>query len=83
MSPQNFLYWFITGGLGCITFFLIRFYYLVDEIRKDVKNLLIKESSCDQILKNLEKEITQVNKNIHEHEHDIVELRIEIQKFKK
>lgn len=80
---QNFLYWFITGGLGCITFFLVRFYYLVDEIRKDVKGLLIKESSRDEILKNLEGDVKEINRNLHEHEHDIIELKIEIQKLKR
>jgi len=55
----------------------------VDEIRKDVKGLLIKESSRDEILKNLEGDVKEINRNLHEHEHDIIELKIEIQKLKR
>lgn len=44
-------------AIAIIGFFSIRFYFMVDEIRKDVKNLLISEARNSTRLEKLEETV--------------------------
>lgn len=58
------LYWLLTGSISVIAFFLIRFFFLVDEIRKDVKELLIRGAAQDEIIIRLEEDIKEMKRDI-------------------
>lgn len=60
------LYWLLTGSIPVTTFFLIRFFFLVDEIRKDVKQLLVNGAARDVEIENLKDDmrVLQLKKSI-------------------
>lgn len=74
---------FISACLSAIAFFLIRFYYLVDEIRKDVKGMLISEARKDAILNTMQNDITDIKDEQHEQNEKLRKLELEIEKLKK
>lgn len=80
---ENVLYYFLTGTCMMISFFLIRFYFLVDEIRKDVKNILINEGVRNNKLDNMRDDIEDIKKERHEIVERLQHLEMEIQRIKK
>jgi len=66
MEASSILYLFITVCLAVISFFLVRFYQLVDEIRKDVKDLLLKRAAADEISKGLFEDVTDLQKRVRD-----------------
>ena len=77
---DKFLEIFLVAGVGLIGFFLVRFYYLVDEIRKDVKEILIDRAASNQIILGHEKDITEIRAVTNTHESRINKLEINKQK---
>jgi len=67
---------FLVSGIGLIGFFLVRFYYLVDEIRKDIKEILIDRATSNQIIFGHEKDITEIRVVTNDHDHRINKLEI-------
>lgn len=53
-------------GIGIIGFFLARFYYLVDEIRKDVKDILIEGGANKISVDNIKKDISEIKGDVHD-----------------
>mgnify|MGYP001183548493 FL=1 len=64
----------ITIMIGIIGFFLVRFFYVVDEIRKDVKALLIKGAAWNEALMNVKKELGIIEDKLIDVEHRMSEL---------
>jgi len=60
--------------IGIIGFFLIRFFYVVDEIRKDVKALLIKGAAWNESLMNVKKELGVIESKLEDVEHRMTDL---------
>ena len=60
--------------IGIIGFFLIRFFYVVDEIRKDVKALLIKGAAWNESLLNVKKELGVIESKLNDVEHRMSDL---------
>lgn len=83
MDVQTILYAFITGAVSVIAFFLVRFYYLVEELRKDVKQLLINESARKVAIENIKDDIEDIRRTVHEHDGQLNRLRIDISKLTK
>lgn len=50
--------------VAAIGFFLVKFYTQVEEMRKDVKQLLINESRNTERIKFLEEEVTELRKQL-------------------
>jgi hypothetical protein len=61
----------LTGVTG---FFLVRFWLLVDEIRKDVKEVLVRGAVRDEAMSNLKSELNGVKTDIHHMQLDIKKL---------
>jgi hypothetical protein len=80
---NGILYYFLTACLSVITFFLIRFYYLVDELRKDIKDLLINESSRTTALENMKDDLIDVKQTVHDHDKKLNSLELQIAKIQK
>lgn len=63
---QNIPYWFVILIISLLGFFLIRFWFLVDEIRKDVKQVLIAEAERKQLVSNIKEDIDEFKKWLNE-----------------
>lgn len=63
---QNIPYWFVILIISLLGFFLIRFWFLVDEIRKDVKQVLIAEAERKQLVTNIKEDIDEFKKWLNE-----------------
>lgn len=50
--------------VAAIGFFLVKFYTQVEEMRKDVKQLLINESRNAERIKSLEEELNDIRKHL-------------------
>ena len=68
--------------LGFNGFFLIRFWFLVDEIRKDVKDFLIHDTLKTGKIENIETTVTDIKKTVHSHDKKLSQLEIELIKLK-
>lgn len=64
MEAGNILYLFITVLLAVISFFLVRFFFVVDEIRKDVKDLLVRKAAADEITKGIADDVDDLEKRV-------------------
>ena len=64
----------LTFAIGIIGFFLVRFFFVVDEIRKDVKALLIKGAAWNEALLNVKKELGIIEDKLIDVEHRMSEL---------
>ena len=64
----------LTLTIGVISFFLVRFFYVVDEIRKDVKALLIKGAAWNESLLNVKKELGVIESKLEDVEHRMTDL---------
>lgn len=82
MTDASAPYIFVTAATGLLTFFLIRFWYLVDEIRKDLKSVLIQEAKREQIVFNLKEDIVEYKVRQQEHEKKVNFLQREIERLK-
>jgi hypothetical protein len=84
IAPQTALYSFVSGCTMIIGFFLIRFYFLVDNIGKDVKQILISMATTDEKIKQLEKDSEEAKSSVHEHGNTLTrhELQLSIMKNK-
>jgi hypothetical protein len=82
MKPMDAMYFFLTAGVSVIAFFLVRFYYLVDEMRRDVKQLLIQESAKNEAMKNMRSDIEEIKDTINHHSKQLSHLELELAKIK-
>jgi len=57
---------FMILGLALVSFFSLRFYLTVEEIRKDVKMLLIKSAQGEEKIKQLQEDVDDIKKTVHE-----------------
>ena len=64
----------LTITIGIIGFFIVRFFYVVDEIRKDVKALLIKGAAWNESLLNVKKELGAIENKLNDVEHRMSDL---------
>ena len=71
---NNTLQVMFTISVGIIGFFLVRFFYVVDEIRKDVKALLIKGAAWNESLMNVKKELGVIESKLEDVEHRMTDL---------
>jgi hypothetical protein len=71
---DKFIEIFLMAGVGLIGFFLVRFYYLVDEIRKDVKTILIDAAVSKEVVSHIEEDVKWIKREVHDHEKRIGQL---------
>ena len=71
---NNTLQVMFTISVGIIGFFLVRFFYVADEIRKDVKSLLIKGAAWNESLQNVKKELVDIESKLNDVEHRMSDL---------
>jgi hypothetical protein len=76
-------YLFVTAILSLLGFFLLRFYYLVDEIRKDVKEMLINEAKREAIVSNIKEDVDEFKLRQQEYEKKLNFLGRELERLKK
>jgi hypothetical protein len=76
----NLVYFVLTVLLSVIAFFLVRFFYLMDEIRKDVKQVLISNASRDAMIQEFKTDIQEIRRTVHDHGRKLNTLEIEISK---
>ncbi len=81
MNLQDVIYAFIAGIVSVIAFFLVRFYYLVDELRKDVKQLLIQEAGRGNAIENIKEDVKDIKATVHEHDKKLNHLELEVAKL--
>lgn len=58
---------FIVIALGLISFFSVRFYMTVDEVRKDVKSLLIDSAIRKEKIEQIESDVESIKERLHKH----------------
>lgn len=71
----------ITGLLTLNGFFLIRFWYLVDEMRRDIKHFLQREAAKNEKLENISENVTDIKQTVNSHDKRLNHLEIEIIKL--
>lgn len=82
MNAENIPYWFVLILSGFATFFIIRFYYMVDEIRKDVKTMLTEMAENRVTIGRLKNDVDEITEELHEHEKRLIEIEKSIAKLK-
>lgn len=82
MSAENIPYWFVLILSGFATFFIIRFYYMVDEIRRDVKQMLTEMAENRVTIDRLKNDVDELAAEIREHRDRITEIEKNIYKSK-
>jgi DNA repair ATPase RecN len=75
-------YWFVVIAMGILAFFLIRFWYTVDEIRKDVKSMLIAQSEHKETINAIKERIREIRAIQRDHKEEIAELDKDVDKLK-
>lgn len=83
MQAENAPYWFFVIISVLLGFFLVRFWYLVDEIRKDVKELLIKNAARGQQIKTITEDVEEFKERQQEYDKKLNYLQREIERIKK
>lgn len=64
-------YWFVVIVICFLGFLLVRFWFLVDELRKDIKALLIKDAARDAQLRSLTSDNEEYYSRLNEHDKKI------------
>jgi serine phosphatase RsbU (regulator of sigma subunit) len=80
--PSNIPYWFVILILALLGFFLVRFWFLVDEIRKDVKKVLIDEAARNQLVRSLKEDVDEFKIKQQAYEKKLNYLERELQRKK-
>jgi len=75
-------YIFFAAMSALLGFFLIRFWFSVDEIRKDVKSLLITQAKRNEMIENIKEDIDELKENQLSLQRKMNHMEIEIQKLK-
>ena len=65
-----------------VGFFLIRFWYLVDEIRKDIKQVLVNGATRDQQISDIKKEVDELQIDQKEIKRDVESVQKDVIKLK-
>jgi hypothetical protein len=73
---------FMSIILSAIGFMLVRFYFLFDEVRKDVKAMLINSASRDQAIRNINNDIAEIKRTTHEQEKRLRNVEIQVNQIK-
>lgn len=76
-------YWFTAIVISVLAFFFVRFYYLVDEIRKDVKDILIEDAARKQIIETMREDIHEFKLRQQDFEKKLNFLQREIERIKR
>ncbi len=79
---QSIPYWFVVLSMGVLTFFLIRFWYTVDEIRKDVKAMLIAASENKEAISAIREQIREIRQVQRDHKDELKILDKDVDKLK-
>lgn len=83
MTQTTIPYWFVLMVMGLLTFFLVRFYYMVDEIRKDVKSMLVSEAENALAIEGLKEKIKEIKDSMKDQQEKLNDLDREIGRMKK
>ena len=81
VGMEEVMYGFVSIAVTVISFFLVRFYYLVDEMRKDVKQLLIRESAKNQAMQDIKEDLEDIKSTVHDHDKKLNRLEIDLAKL--
>jgi DNA repair ATPase RecN len=81
--PESIPYWFVMMAMGILTFFLIRFWYTVDEIRKDVKEMLVEQAENKEAISSIKERLREMRSTQREHKNEIDQLDEDVDKLKK
>ena len=82
MQQVNFFYIVITAMLALLGFFSVRFYMMVDEVRKDVKSILIGNGTRDEKLTNVEKKVDDIEITLKDHGEKLNRLELDVANLK-
>ncbi len=82
MTELNSPYWFVLIAMGLLGFFLIRFWYSVDEIRKDVKAMLIAQTENKEAINAIKERLRELRLTQFEHKNEIKQLDEDVDKLK-
>lgn len=84
--PENIpglIYLFLVLTISVLAFFLIRYWYMVDEIRKDVKTLLIDQAAKNQLLLTLKEDVAEFKLRQQEYDKRLNYQQRELERYKK
>jgi hypothetical protein len=76
-------YWFVVITFSLLGFLLIRFYFLVDEIRKDVKVMMVQDAVRSQLIENIKEDVMEFKVRMQEYEKKLNYLQREIERNNK